>query len=240
MTGRADRRERRRDGAAAHVDPTRATFFQLALYRVVRDGLVAFSHVFWRLSVRGREHVPRTGPFILAPVHRSNIDSPLVSAVTRRRMRFMGKEEMWKYRFSSWFFTGMGGVPVARGSADRDALRTCSALLGNGEPVVMFPEGQRREGPVVDDLFDGVAYVSLRTGVPIVPVGIGGSADAMPIGASWIKPVRVALVVGEPIWPVRTEGGPKAPRRAVRELTEQLQDRVQSLFDEAEAHIGRR
>ena len=92
---------------------------QFALYHFVRTVVVGFCRLFGRETVEGREHVPATGPFILSPVHRSNVDSPLVAIVTRRRLRYMGKQEMWKYRASAAFFTAMGGFPVNRGAADR-------------------------------------------------------------------------------------------------------------------------
>ena len=72
---------------------------------------------------------------------------------------------------------------MTRGSADREALRRCVAVLEAGEPLVLFPEGERKSGPTVQPLFDGAVYVALRAGVPIVPVGIGGSERVMPKGA---------------------------------------------------------
>lgn len=212
---------------------------QLVWYAVVRGVIVGFARTFWRLRLQGTEHVPRTGAFILSPVHRSNIDTPLVCAVTSRALRYMGKDTMWKYGFSAWFFTSLGGFPVHRGTADREALRRCIELLERGEPVVMFPEGTRRSGPVVDELFDGPAYVSLRTGAPIVPVGIGGSEAAMGKGDSMIHPVRLSMVVGPPIHPAGAEGGTRAPRRAVRELSERLRSELQVLFDESQRLVGR-
>jgi 1-acyl-sn-glycerol-3-phosphate acyltransferase len=209
---------------------------QRVWYAFVRSLVVGFSRTFWRLQVEGTEHVP-DGPFILSPVHRSNIDTPLVAAVTRRPLRYMGKDAMRKYGWSAWFFTSLGGFPVHRATADREALKKCMAVLEGGEPLVLFPEGTRRSGPVVEDVFDGAAYVALRTGVPIVPVGIGGSEQAMPKGAKFIHPVRVRMVVGEPLRPPATEGGARAPRRAVRELTVELQKRLQHLFDEAQAKV---
>ena len=210
---------------------------QRAWYAFVRVLVVGFSRSFWRLRVEGTEHVPG-GPFILSPVHRSNIDTPLVAAVTRRPLRYMGKDAMWKYGWSAWFFTSLGGFPVHRGTADREALKKCVAVLEGGEPLVLFPEGTRRSGPVVEDVFDGAAYVALRTGAPIVPVGIGGSEGAMPKGAKFIRPVRLHMVIGEPLRPPVSEGGARAPRRAVRELTAELQDRLQQLFDDAQAKAG--
>ena len=104
----------------------------------------------------------------------------------------------------------------------------------------MFPEGTRQSGPVVEELFDGPAYVALHTGVPIVPVGIGGSERAMPKGAKFIRPVRVRLVVGPPIEPPPVPAGGRVSRRAVRELSEQLRKEIQRLFDEAEELAGGR
>jgi 1-acyl-sn-glycerol-3-phosphate acyltransferase len=210
------------------------TRVQRVWYAFVRGLIAGFCRLFWRLEITGAENIPTTGPFILSPVHRSNIDTPLVCALTTRPLRYMGKREMWKYGWSAWFFTSLGGFPVDRGHADREALRSCAEVLNLGDPLVLFPEGTRQSGPMVDELFDGAAYVALKTGAPIVPVGIGGSEAAMPKGARMIRPVKVRLVVGEPLEPKRSDDGGRASRRAVRELTEELKERLQSLFDQAQ------
>jgi 1-acyl-sn-glycerol-3-phosphate acyltransferase len=207
-------------------------------YDFVRGLIVWFSRAFWRLRVTGTEHVPRTGPFILAPVHRSNVDTPLVAAVTSRRLRYMGKDAMWKYGWSAWFFSNLGGFPVHRGQPDREAMRRSEEVIAGGEPLVMFPEGTRQTGPIVEHVFDGVAYVALRTGTPIVPVGIGGSEGAMPKSAHMIRPVKITMVVGEPIEVTAPAPGERVQRRAVRELTERLTKELQQLFDEAQARAG--
>lgn len=209
----------------------------IVFYRICRDALAAFCLVVWRLRVEGREKLPE-GPFILAPVHRSNIDTPLAGAITTRRMCFLGKESMWRYKASAWLFNNLGGVPVRRGTTDRDALRKCMEVLERGEPLVIFPEGGRRSGPIVQPLQEGAAYLALRAGVPIVPVGIGGSERAMPKGARLMRPTRVHIVVGEPIAPPAQGDGSRAPRRAVRELNERLHKEIQRLFDEAQVKAG--
>jgi 1-acyl-sn-glycerol-3-phosphate acyltransferase len=222
--------------ASASAGPTSGERF---LYGIVRNACTGFARVFWRLDLVGREHVPATGPFILAPVHRSNIDTPLVSAVTRRRLRYMGKDSLWKYRWSAWFFRTMGGFPVHRGTPDREAMRWAEEALAGGEPVVMFPEGTRQEGPIVEHVLDGVAFVALRKGVPIVPVGIGNSDRAMPRGARTLRPVKLTMVVGRPIPVDPPAPGERVPRRAVRELTERLRHDLQLLYDEAQARARR-
>ena len=214
--------------------------WQLVLYRFVRAVVGGFCRVFWRVRVRGLEHIPAAGPFILSPVHRSNVDTPLVALMGRCTLRFMGKDTMWKFRLSDWFFTSMGGFPVHRGTPDRHALRSCERLLGDGQALVIFPEGTRRSGPVVDELFEGPAYLAGRLQVPIVPVGIGGSEGAMPKESRGIRPVRISIVIGEPIPPpAPTESG-RVGRKGVRALTEQLQRRLQELFDEAQADVAAR
>lgn len=212
--------------------------FGRAGYAFVRAVVAGFARLFWRLRVDGRQNVPAAGAFILSPVHRSNVDTPLASCVTRRRMRFLGKDTMWKYRWSAWFFTTLGGFPVHRGTPDREALRNCEAALRRGEPVVVFPEGTRRSGPVVEDIFEGAAYLAVRTGVPIVPVGIGGSEMAMPKGAKMLRPVRIRMIVGPPIHPPARQDGGRGSRRQVHELTEQLHGELQGLFDRARTAVG--
>ena len=208
------------------------------VYEAVR-GLARFLFkVLFRLTVEGREHLPAEGPFILAPVHRSNIDFLLVSTLPKQRMRYMGKDSIWKYPTLGKLFTAMGAFPVKRGSADREALRRCIEIIEAGEPLVLFPEGTRQSGPIVEELFEGAAYIAGRTGVPIIPVGIGGSEKAMPKGSKMIRPVKMHIVIGPAIDPPARDDGGRAPRSAVRQTTEQLRKEVQALFDRAQARAG--
>ncbi len=87
------------------------------------------------------------------------------------------------------------------GAADREALRRAQQVLEAGEVLILFPEGERRSGPVVEDLHEGVAFLAARTGATVVPVGIGGSASVMPKGQRVPRPRHIHLIVGEPIPP---------------------------------------
>jgi 1-acyl-sn-glycerol-3-phosphate acyltransferase len=206
-----------------------------AAYVAVRNVLRVLLSVWCRLTVEGRENIPRSGPFILAPTHRSIIDTPVASAATRRRMRFMGADKWWaKNRQFGWLLSALGGFPVTRGTADREALKRCIAVLELGEALVLFPEGERKSGPTVLPLFDGAAYVAVKTGVPIVPVGIGGSEHAMPKGAVVVYPRKMHVVIGAPIHPPTTSKG-AAQRSAVRDMTAEVYDAMQRLLDAANA-----
>ena len=210
----------------------------MTLYRIVRDSIVLFSRVYWRLRVVGKEKVPQAGPYVLAPVHRSFIDFGIASAATKRRLRYMGKDSLWKSDLFGKLLYALGAYPVHRGGADREALRRTVEVLQGGEPVVIFPEGTRRSGPKVQELFEGAAYVASKVGVPIVPVGIGGSERALRKGKKLPRPVKITVVYGDPIMPpARSEGG-RTSRRSVHELTLQLRDEIQRLFDEAQELAG--
>ena len=208
------------------------------LYRVLRAIVLALCKLLFRLRIEGRENFP-DGPFILSPVHRSFIDTPIAGMSTSRRMRFMGKESLWENRPLGALLSVLGGFPVERGTADRTALRAATDVLSLGEPLVMFPEGTRRSGDRVrrDDMLDGPAFVAARTGVPIVPVGLGGTVRALPVGSVIPRPRQVVAVVGNPIPPPAKVGG-RVPRRAVRELTDRLFDELGDLYVEARVLAG--
>ncbi|MEO1058626.1 MAG: lysophospholipid acyltransferase family protein [Actinomycetota bacterium] len=209
----------------------------LAFYALVRGLVHIVVAMVTRIRISGRTNLPADGAYVIAPVHRSYIDTPIVACITRRRIRFMGKQEMWKYPRIGWVFSALGGFPVARGSADREALRRCIAVLEQGEPLVLFPEGERKDGPIVQPLFDGAAFVAARARVPIVPVGIGGSARVMPRGAKRIYARKVHVVIGEPIVAEVSERG-RVSRRAIADMTERLSVDLQRLFDEAQSRVG--
>jgi 1-acyl-sn-glycerol-3-phosphate acyltransferase len=202
------------------------------LYGIVRSLVVGICRVLWRAKVLGRERLPQ-GACVLAPSHRSFLDTHFMSCVTRRRVRFMGKAELWKYGWSARFLSALGGFPVNRGVPDRTSLHTALDALAGGEPVVVFPEGTRRKGPLIEDLHDGAAYLAARAGVPLVPVGIGGSEEILAKGRKVPKLKKVVLVVGDPLEPPRREGPVR--RSDVAALTERLRKEVQELFDQAQA-----
>jgi 1-acyl-sn-glycerol-3-phosphate acyltransferase len=201
------------------------------LYRVLRSIGVGLARVYFRMEIEGRDRLPTVGPFILAPVHRSYVDFLLAGLAVPRRMRFMAKDTLWKWPRFGRFLEIIGAFPVHREGADRIALHRAEATVEGGEPLVMFPEGRRRSGAVVEGLHDGPAFVACRRRVPLVPVAIGGSDRAMPIGARAIRPAKVRIVIGEPIYPdVRTTG--RVSRHVVTELTGELNEAMQRLYDD--------
>jgi 1-acyl-sn-glycerol-3-phosphate acyltransferase len=209
------------------------------LYRVLRVGVRLVNAVLFRTSVSHKDRVPADGPVIIAPVHRSFIDFFVASEVTGRKLHYMAKDSLWKHDALGRFLGSVGAFPVHRESADREALRRAQQVLEAGEVLILFPEGERRTGPVVQDLHEGVAFLAARTGATVVPVGIGGSASVMPKGSRIPRPRRIHLEVGEPMAPPERSGSGRVPRSRIHLLTEQLTTALQDLYDRSVEATGR-
>jgi len=183
--------------------------------------------------VDGADLVPTSGPVIIAPVHRSFIDFFVASEVTRRKLHYMAKDSLWKHPVLARILPSVGAFPVHRESADRESLRRAQQVLEAGEVLILFPEGERRSGPVVEDLHEGVAFLAARTGATVVPVGIGGSASVMPKGKKLPRPRHIHLVVGAPLPPPERSDAGRIPRSRLHRLTTELTDAIQVLYDRA-------
>jgi len=201
------------------------------MYRIGWLFIIPITRLYTRMSFSGREHIPATGAFVLAPVHRSYVDTPIAGCVTRRRMRFMAKDTMWKNRTFGRMLSVFGAFPITRGTADREALRRSLEVLEGGEPLVLFPEGERKAGPVIHPLYTGAVYIAVKAGVPIVPVGIGGSEVVMPKKAKFVYPRKVHVEIGPPIPPPQVPETGRIPRAVYDEHSAVLYDELQRLFD---------
>ena len=130
----------------------------------------------------------------VAPVHRSIVDTLLAGCLTRRRIRFMGKDSLWKYRWAGAFFSSLGAFPVHRGQADGDMVDTAKAILARGDIVLIFPEGTRTRPCSLGRPKRGVGRLALETGAAVVPIAIIGTED---IRRGWrIRPRKVRVRAG--------------------------------------------
>ena len=185
------------------------------------------------------ETLPRTGAVIVSPMHRSNLDVPLLGATSPRRLRYLAKGSLFTSRFWSWVLTAVGGFPIDREvNADRGALKAALGILERGEALAVFPEGERKSGPWVQPMIDGAVWLSRRSGAPILPVGIGGSAEAMPKGANVPRPSKIVFLYGELIPAPSNPDGSRVSRRQLTTFSDELRDTLQRLFDEAQVIAG--
>lgn len=145
------------------------------LYAIVRGLVVPFMRAWFALRIDGAEHIPREGPAIVAPNHKSFWDSFFVAAATRRHLRFMGKSELFEGPWGSTLIR-LGAFPVRRGQADADALETAREILRQGGLLALFPEGTRvRDADLLGEPRRGAGRLALETGSPLVPAAITGT-----------------------------------------------------------------
>jgi 1-acyl-sn-glycerol-3-phosphate acyltransferase len=185
----------------------------------------------FRPVVTGRENIPLTGRVMISPIHRSNIDFAFTVFMTPRKSFFMAKDSLWTVPVLRQLISAMGAFPVKRGTADRESMENAKRVLELDEALVLFPEGTRQEGYDVAPLHDGAMFLALRTGTPVVPVGIGHSELAMPRGAKFPRPVRVRIVIGPPIAPPALSGRPS--RSQISAATEVLRTALEEVYHRA-------
>jgi 1-acyl-sn-glycerol-3-phosphate acyltransferase len=207
----------------------------MRVYKVVVTFIRKIMNPYFKVEVHGLvENLNIEGPLILAPVHRSNLDSMLVAGASSRRTRALAKHTMFDKQPFAWLVASLGAFPVERGTADREALRAARMLLDNGEAMFVFPEGTRQEGQKIGDIYDGVAYLAAKTGAQVVPVGIAGTGQAMAKGTKFPKRVKVIMEVGEIMQPPIPSGKRVTVGDRAR-FSAQLGEVLQELMDEAHA-----
>lgn len=198
-------------------------------------GRLLFRAAF-RMHVEGTEHLPRRGAVLLAGNHTGFLDGPLVWAFSPRQAIFLAKSELFVGPLSralGW----LGQVPVHRGRPDRTALRRALAVLEGGGAMGVFPEGTRGAG-VLAEVSDGLAWLALHSGAPVVPIAVLGTAEALPKGGRPRLRAPVRLVFG-PVVTLASTGDPRV-RRHVRAAAEELRlAMLAHLVTSGSSHLGR-
>ena len=146
------------------------------VYDLVRIGASLYAWIFFRARSIGSEHVPQSGPVILAPNHFSFMDHFFAGAFTRRKVRFMAKSQLFTPPMQ-WIYSHGGVFPVRRGYQDEEAFITAGGILERGGAIVMYCEGGRsRTGEMSAQPRRGIGRLALESGAPVVPVAIHGSS----------------------------------------------------------------
>ena len=187
--------------------------------------------VFYRVKVEGREHLPARGAAILASNHTAFCDSLFLPAVLRRRLTYVAKAEYFENRRTAWFFRAIGQIPLQRGAGSewRRALDSAAAVLDEGKLFGIYPEGTRSKDGRLHRGHTGVAMLALRTGAPVIPVGIIGTREAQPIGTLVARPFsRITIRFGAPL-DFSEFAGRDRERLVLRHVTDTVMSEIQRL-----------
>ena len=202
-----------------------------------------FGRSLSRVRLEGAvDQIPRDGPVILAANHASNLDAVEIGAwlIPRlgRRIHWLGKKELFAWPIVGWTATHGGVHPVDRGGADVEAFRLAQRILDEGQILFVFPEGTRSPDGGLQEARDGLAALAIRSGAPIVPIGISGSNRVWPKGQRFPHPGgRVTIRVGSAFRPA-DELPPDTDRRTAKPLvTRMIMERIAALLPPAQQGI---
>src|SRR3954467_5531337 len=184
------------------------------VYWCVRAVLQPFFHIWFRLGRIGREHIPASGPVIIASNHRSFLDPFVIAVMARRPIYFVAKKELFGFHpVISWLLNALGAFPIDRGASDQESMATARAILERGDIVLMFPEGTRIRPGALGRPKRGVGRLALETGARVVPVAVPGTEA---VRKGWrIRPHKVRIRAGRPLTFPRVDRPSPALPRAV-------------------------
>lgn len=201
------------------------------LYPAARVVVVPTARFLWRIRREGLDNLPTEGPAILCPNHTSVLDSFLLPVTLPRRITYVGKAEYldsWKTRH---LFPALGMIPIDRsgGEASKRALDVAASVLDRGELFGIYPEGTRSRDGRLHRGHTGAARLALRTGAPLVPVGLVGTREIQPPDAKLPRIFRACAVrIGRPI-DVTHYTDRADDRLVLRQLTDELMYEIRSL-----------
>jgi 1-acyl-sn-glycerol-3-phosphate acyltransferase len=201
-------------------------------YWVLKVLLSPVFHMLWRIKVEGRDHVPATGPVILAPNHVSFLDSMFLPVVLRRRVTFVAKAEYFDSWKTAWFFRAAGQIPMRRegGSASERALAAAQDVLKAGKVLGVYPEGTRSPDGRLYRGHTGVARLAYGCGAPVVPVGLVGTSKVQRPGSNLPRPFkRVTVRFGAPLDLSRFDAEGSRDPLTLRAATDELMFEIRNM-----------
>jgi 1-acyl-sn-glycerol-3-phosphate acyltransferase len=171
---------------------------QMRLRRIARP----IANRLWHFHLEGFDHLPATGPAILAPNHVSFLDSAFLMLQVPRNISFVGKAEYMDSWKTKYFFPMMGMIPIDRSGGERSqaALETAERVLRRGELFGIFPEGTRSRDGYLYKGRTGAARLAMKVGCPIFPVGVIGTREIQPPDAKLPRiGMECTIKIGRPI-----------------------------------------
>jgi 1-acyl-sn-glycerol-3-phosphate acyltransferase len=197
-------------------------------WKVTRPICAPVIRALWRVRITGKEHIPKTGPAVLASNHLSILDHFLLPLSTKRPVFYLSKAEHFDHPVRGWFFGQWGAIPLKRGKGDKEAVRRGVQILEDGHLFGIYPEGTRSKDGRLYKGHTGAARIALEVGAPIIPCAMVGTHEALPKGARRPRFSKCEVRIGPPIDLSGFEGE-KLDYETLREITDQVMQRLADL-----------
>jgi len=198
-------------------------------YRVVRGAIGVLVRLLTRTQVRGLEHVPEQGPYLLVTNHLHWLDSPLIAVAFPYRPYVFVGEKWAKHLLLGPLFRSLDAIFVQRGEVDRNALRKALAVLGGGGILGLAPEGTRSKTGGLQRGRTGAAYMALRAGVKVVPIAITGEAAVFK-ALKHLRRAQVRVVFGPAFEPPIVPADQRPSAAQAHDFTEEIMYRLAAML----------
>lgn len=199
------------------------------IYNVSNFMMRGALRLFGDWKVEGQEYVPPMGPLIVVSNHLSNLDPPMLASSMPRRVHFMAKGGLFRNPIAAAFFRAYGAEPLERQGGDIRIISWALKMLEKDSVIGIFPEGTRNPNGMIEGV-SGVALIAIKSGAPILPVGITGSES---IGAPWqivFPRGRFRIRIGQAFSLPAIEG--RIGKEQLKSLTTMVMERVAALLPE--------
>lgn len=181
------------------------------------------------VEITGRENLPKQGPLLVVANHFSFIDPAAMVRVAPWPLEFVGGFNMPNAPDIVTFIPKLWGFyPVYRGTSSRNALRAAEAVLAQGGVLGIFPEAGNW-ATVLRPARPGAAFIAVRTGAPILPMGFAGLNDMFPSLRKGRR-ARVTLRIGKPFGPFHATGRGRKHRQQLEEIGHKIMRRIADLI----------
>jgi 1-acyl-sn-glycerol-3-phosphate acyltransferase len=213
------------------------SWFDRAFYAVCSWICYAGLTLGFGMRIKGKRHIPRTGPVLVIANHQSMLDPVLVGLAAPRILTYLARKTLFHHPLFSWLIRTLHAIPVDQDGVAKEGMRAVLQALEAGRAVLIFPEGGRSENGKLGPLMRGIALLIERSKAPVVPIGLAGAFQALPRGRVIpnLSPIflpaqnsAIAVSVGRPISPLELS------RLSRQETLDRLSAELEAVHAEAE------
>ncbi len=184
--------------------------------------------LLFRVDVKGAEHIPSKGAFLIAPNHISFLDPVVAGAFVPRDLHYMARGSLFEIPFIGWLLRICQAFPVRKDRLHPQTIRKAISILKEGGGLLIFPEGTRSTTGKLKKGGPGLGMFACISGAPVIPTKVSGTEKALPVDARWIRLKKVQVRFGKPVFPNEITAN-EGKRIFYQKLTDEVMQRIEGL-----------